>query len=105
MYSGRLARRNVRRSSSVTCRPEALTETENHSGSGASHCHSASRCSDRCSTQEPISVIRPDSSAIGMNSAGEISPRSGWVQRGGTLRNLSGLRRSSSKEKVPGAAG
>jgi hypothetical protein len=31
--------------------------------------------------------------------------RSGWVQRGGTLRTLSGLRRSSSKEDIPGAAG
>jgi hypothetical protein len=31
--------------------------------------------------------------------------RSGWVQRGGILRTLSDLRRSSSKEEIPGAAG
>ena len=33
------------------------------------------------STQSPSSLIRPVSSATGMNSAGEIMPRSGWRQR------------------------
>jgi hypothetical protein len=33
------------------------------------------------STHSPNSLIRPVSSAIGMNSAGEIMPRSGWRQR------------------------
>ena len=35
----------------------------------------------RGSTQPPIGTISPVSSAIGMKSAGEISPRVGWFQR------------------------
>jgi len=33
------------------------------------------------STQRPIPVIAPVSSASGMNSNGGMSPRSGWFQR------------------------
>ncbi len=33
------------------------------------------------STQRPIGMIRPVSSAIGMNSTGPTMPRSGWFQR------------------------
>ena len=33
------------------------------------------------STHSPICSIRPASSAIGMNTAGEIGPRTGWSQR------------------------
>ena len=54
-------------------------------------------------TQRPIGTISPVFSAIGMNSAGEMRPRSGWSQRssaskpssdsGGTRR--SELRRST----------
>jgi hypothetical protein len=32
-------------------------------------------------TQAPIGMMSPVSSAIGMKSAGGISPRSGWRQR------------------------
>ncbi len=35
----------------------------------------------RAAPSDPIGTIRPVSSAIGMNSSGEISPRSGWRQR------------------------
>ena len=34
-----------------------------------------------CNTQSPSSLIKPVSSASGMNSAGETMPRSGWRQR------------------------
>ena len=47
------------------------------------------------STQSPSSTIRPVSSAIGMNSAGEIMPRSGWRQRSSASQPLTSSRRRS----------
>ena len=54
---------------------DRLTATRTSSGQRA-HSMQAWR-----STQSPISTIRPISSATGMNSAGEIMPRSGCGQR------------------------
>ena len=57
------------------CTGETLTATRICSGQRAA-CAQASR-----TTQAPIGTIRPVSSATGMKSAGEISPRVGWFQR------------------------
>ena len=64
---------------SITWRPETLTETP--SSGSMSRCQAAvwrQACSRTCS---PSSAIRPASSATGMNSSGEIRPRSGCSQR------------------------
>src|SRR3546814_1627057 len=44
-------------------------------------CHSASCWQAVLSAQRPSGRIRPVSSASGMNSEGEIGPRSGWFHR------------------------
>jgi hypothetical protein len=46
-----------------------------------SRCHSAASVIALAITILPISAIRPDFSATGMNSPGEIMPRVGWFQR------------------------
>ena len=43
--------------------------------------HSAAWVQARASTHRPICRIRPDSSAMGMNSSGGTRPRSGCCQR------------------------
>ncbi len=49
--------------------------------SGLPSFHPATATAAWVSTQRPIRPITPDSSATGMNSAGEISPRVGWLHR------------------------
>ncbi|MCY1222495.1 hypothetical protein D9M72_345900 [compost metagenome] len=44
-------------------------------------CQRASWSSASVSTQRPMSMMRPDSSATAMKSAGWIGPRTGWSQR------------------------
>ena len=43
--------------------------------------HSAARSMAFSMMIRPIGTIRPDFSAIGMNSPGETTPRSGWIHR------------------------
>ena len=43
--------------------------------------HAAPWATASRSTQRPMSVMTPDSSASGMNSTGGTRPRSGWFQR------------------------
>ena len=51
------------------------------SGTPVAAVHSAPWRSASPSTQRPMPVIAPVSSASGMNSTGGTSPRSGWFHR------------------------
>ena len=78
--AGRLAAASASRTVSTTrplrnCVGERLTETLTSPGHAAQATHA------RRSTLAPNSFIRPSSSTIGMNSAGETRPRTGWFQR------------------------
>ena len=63
----------------VTWRGERLTETL--SGRALTRFHCAASAQARRRTRSPMARIAPLSSATGMNSPGETSPRSGWFQR------------------------
>ena len=60
---------------SANCTGETLTATRICCG----HCMASSQALRRI--HSPIRQIIIDSSAMGMNIAGEIEPRSGWFQR------------------------
>ena len=60
---------------------ERLTLTESGSGSAGQSSQPRSVSTAVSSAQRPSATIRPDSSATGMNSVGEIGPRRSWSQR------------------------
>jgi hypothetical protein len=66
-------------STSISCRGERFTAIR--SGASTSADQAAAWCSACRSTQRPISMMAPLSSASGMNSAGDTVPSCGWCQR------------------------
>ena len=65
----------------ATWTADRLTDIAIGAASGRAEYHSAAWRQALSSTHRPIGSISPFSSAIGMNSEGGISPRSGWCQR------------------------
>ena len=73
--SASAARTVSMRSAALNWWTERLTETRTSAGHSAA-CRQAAR-----STYAPSGTMSPVSSASGMNSPGETTPRSGWRQR------------------------
>ena len=65
----------------ATWTADRLTDIASGAESGRAPYHWAAWRQAFSSTHRPIGSISPFSSAIGMNSDGGISPRSGWCQR------------------------
>ena len=69
--------------------PEMLTCIVRSAKCGDSVCQRFSSWQERCSTKSVSAMMRPDSSATGMNSAGLIGPSRGWLQRASASKPVS----------------